>query len=74
VNRKKGHSGGGRNPGGDEMKLDDVQKFKIQEAYEKANSVLCEVKRRPLSAKDLTQMKTLESAVINLESIMCLTA
>lgn len=54
------------------MKLDDVQKFKIQEAYEKSNSVLNQIKRRTLREKDLKQMKILESIVVNLESILCL--
>jgi hypothetical protein len=55
------------------MKLDDVQKFKIQESFEKANSVLNQIKRRTLNEKDLKHMKILESAVVNLESILCLT-
>jgi hypothetical protein len=54
------------------MKLDDVQKYKIQEAYEKANSVLNEVKRRTLKGKELEHMKVLEYAVTYLESTMCL--
>lgn len=52
------------------MKLTDVQKFKISQAYSNSNEVLQQVKKKNLRGKELEDMKILESAVSSLEVIM----
>jgi len=49
------------------MKLDPLQRNKIQEAHRHASGVLQEVKQKRLRGQDLEDMKTLETAVQNLE-------
>ena len=55
------------------LKLSELQNYKIQEALQKANRVLQEIKSKPLKGKELEAMKTLERAVSELElfAILC---
>ena len=52
------------------MKTSDTQKYKINEAYEKSNSVLTEIRQKTLVGKNLEDMKILETAVQCLEIFM----
>ena len=50
------------------MNLTDLQRYKMEEAHLKARSVLEEIKRKTLKAKELEAMKTLERAVQAMEA------
>ncbi len=49
------------------MKLTELQIHQIDEALKNSQPVLSQIKRKMLRGKDLKDMKTLESAVVNLE-------
>ncbi len=53
------------------MKLTELQRHKIDRAYENAGSVLREIKQKPLKGKQLRDMKILEAAVSSLEATLC---
>lgn len=52
------------------VKLTPVQEYKLRESYEKAHSVLRELKQEDLRGARLKFMKRLEDAVSILEAIM----
>ena len=45
------------------MKLNDIQKYKIQNSFRDLSQVLREIKKKELSPKQLVFMKQLEEAV-----------
>ena len=49
------------------MRLNELQKHKLQQALSDSSSVLNEVRRKTLKGKRLKFMKTLEQAVVALE-------
>lgn len=51
------------------MKLNELQRFKMQEAHQKTSDVLREIKHKKLKGKELEDMKLLEQAVVILEHL-----
>lgn len=51
------------------MKLNELQRFKMQEAHQKSSDVLREIKQKKLKGKELDDMKLLEEAVVILEEL-----
>ncbi len=56
------------------MKLTELQNFKIETALSYSQSVLSQIKQKPLKGKALKDMKLLESVVVNLEIFKLITA
>ena len=56
------------------MKLTELQVHKIDEALSSSQSVLAQIKQKQLRGKDLQRMKTLESAVVHLETFRITTS
>jgi hypothetical protein len=54
------------------MKLTEKQKHQIETARREAEAVLNELKRQTLKGKDLTRMKAIEEAVVDLETALLL--
>lgn len=56
------------------MRITELQHYKISESYEKAQSVLNQIKQKALKGENFKAMKLLESAVQHLEIFMIKTA